>query len=150
MRHPDFARAVQRDRNVFVASSRRIEDVAAMRIFLVPLIALAVSSPREQVAEPSEIAMRQAFEATLSVQVENVLEFLRETQGPEAVARVKSAGTDRFEIRSFKKLECLREGAGHVCSFAVDVSVINGMIEQQVRGHFLTGQGSALTFIQDT
>jgi hypothetical protein len=136
-------------RNVFVASSRRIEDVATMRIFLVPLMALAVISPRDQLAEPTETSMRQAFEANLTVQVQNVLDFLRESGGPQAVRQVKNAGTDRFEIRSFKKLECAPENLGHVCSFSVDVSVVNGVIARQVKGHFRTGPDNALTFIQE-
>ena len=120
-----------------------------MRIFLVPLIAFALA-PVDQPAEPSERAMRGAFEATLQSQVQNVLDFLEETAGPEAVARVREAGTDRFEVRSFKKLECAPEMAGHLCNFLVDVSVVNGVIEQTVTGHFVTGPDRNLKFAQDS
>lgn len=119
-----------------------------MRIFLVPLIAFALS-PAEQLSEPSEFAMRRAFEASLQAQVQNVLEYLQETGGPQAVERVKEAGTDRFEVRSFKKLDCERDTTGHVCNFSVDVSVVNGEIEQKVRGHFVSGPDHGLTFVQN-
>jgi hypothetical protein len=123
-------------------------ESAAMRIFLVPLIAYALA-PADLPAEPSERAMRLAFEATLQTQVQNVLEFLEETAGPQAVARVREAGTDRFEVRAFKKLECARDEAGHVCHFAVDVSVVSGVIEQTIKGRFMPGSGRNLTFVQD-
>ncbi|MGZ3410140.1 MAG: hypothetical protein ACXWJW_04390 [Xanthobacteraceae bacterium] len=119
-----------------------------MRIFLVPLIAFAVS-PAEQFSEPSESAMRRAFEASLQSQVQNVLEYLQETGGAQAVERVKEVGTDRFEVRSFKKLDCERDANGHVCSFSVDVSVVSGEIAQRVRGHFVSGPDHGLTFVQD-
>jgi hypothetical protein len=129
-------------------SGGEFRDIAAMHIFLVPLLAHALA-PVAAPAEPSEHAMRAAFEATLQIQVQNVLEFLEETSGPAAVARVHDAGTDRFEVRSFKKLECVREEGGHLCNFSVDLSVVNGVIERTVKGRFVIGPDDRLTFIQD-
>ena len=119
-----------------------------MRIFLVPFIAYALA-PADQAAEPSEHAMRMAFETTLQAQVKGVLEFIEETAGPDAVARVRAAGTDRFEVRTFKKHECVRDEAGYACDFSVDVSVVNGTIERTVKGHFVPGPDHGLTFVQD-
>ena len=65
--------------------------------------------------------------------------FSKRPAGPQAVARVREAGTDRFEVRTFKKLDCVRDKAGHLCNFSVDVSVVNGVIEQTVKGHFVPG-----------
>lgn len=121
-----------------------------MRIFLVPLIALALGPAEQGRPEPGEIAMRSAFEATLHTDVQNVLEFLQETAGPQAVERVRTAGMDRFEVRSFRKLGCTRDTRGHVCNFSVEVSVVNGEIAQTMRGHFRAGAGERLTFIQDS
>src|SRR5262245_36566833 len=107
-----------------------------MRIFLVPLIA-HVLAPAEKLPEPNETAMRIAFEATLQVQVRNAIEFLEETAGAEAVARVREAGTDQFEVRGFRKIDCVVEEAeAYHCNFTVDVSVVGGVIEKTVSGRF--------------
>ena len=119
-----------------------------MRIFLVPFIAYALA-PAGQSAEPNERAMKLAFEARLEAQVQNVLDYVRETYGPEGVARIRAAGTDRFEVREFKKLECVREDDGYVCNFSVDVSVATGSIAQTIRGRFVLNADQTLTFIQD-
>jgi hypothetical protein len=119
-----------------------------MRLFLVPLAVYALA-PVDVSTEPSERAMRKAFEASLQVQVKNALEFLEGSGGPEAVARVREAGTDRFEVRTFKKLECAREADAHVCNFLVDVTVVNGAIEKIVKGRFVQGPDHSLTFVQD-
>ena len=65
--------------------------------------------------------MRIAFEQRLQVQVNNAIEFLSETGGPQAVARVREAGMDRFEVRTFKKLDCAPDNDGFRCNFEVDV-----------------------------
>lgn len=120
-----------------------------MRIFLVPLMAYALA-PAEKPAEPNEIAMRIAFESALQAQVRNVMEFLEETAGADAVARIRDAGTDRFEVRSFRKIDCVAEEAeAYRCNFAVDVSVVGGVIGKTVSGKFFRGPDQSLTFVQD-
>jgi hypothetical protein len=119
-----------------------------MRIFLVPLMAYALA-PVERPAEPNESAMRIAFEASLKAQVQNVMEFLEETAGPEAVAQVRDAGTDRFEVRTFTKVDCARDDEAYRCNFVVDVAVVNGVIEKTVTGRFVAGPDQRLTFVQD-
>jgi hypothetical protein len=125
-----------------------IGEASTMRIFLVPLMAYALA-PVEKLSEPNESAMRIAFEASLQAQVQNVMEFLEETAGPEAVARIRDAGTDRFEIRKLSKIDCARDDEAYRCNFAVDISVINGVIEKTVTGRFVSGPDQRLTFIQD-
>ncbi len=119
-----------------------------MRIFLVPLLAYALA-PADPAVEPSERAMRIAFEATLQTQVQNVLEFIEETSGAAAVTKLREAGADRFEVRTFRKLECMPDQVGHICNFSVDVSVANGAIEQTLKGRFLPWPDHSLTFSQD-
>ena len=119
-----------------------------MRLFLVPLIVYAVA-PSAPPPEPSERAMRIAFEQRLQVQVDNVLEFLSETSGPQVVARLRESGMDRFEVRTFKKLDCAQDDAGFRCSFEVDVSLVTGMIGQKISGRFMSGPDGRLTFAQD-
>ena len=64
--------------------------------------------------------MRSAFEASVCRRrCRTSLEFLEETGGPAAVARVREAGTDRFEVRTFKKLDCARDNDRTiVCNFS--------------------------------
>jgi hypothetical protein len=110
-----------------------------MRALLIPIIAVGTMVVGGS-NEPSEGAMRLAFEATLTAQVQGVLDYIAETGGPEALEKVREAGTDRFEIRSFAKLDCMRgEKPGHVCGFAVDVSTVGGSLQHTLTGRFFSG-----------
>jgi hypothetical protein len=109
-----------------------------MNVLVVPLIAIGVvaSGPTD---EPTEHAMRAAFEAHIASEVQAVIDFASETGGPEAVARIRAAGTDRFEIRTFQKLNCARSAAqaGYVCGFMVDIDVVNGALQSLLVGRFI-------------
>ena len=118
-----------------------------MRVFMVPIIALGlVISDRSD--EPSEHAMRMAFEVKLAAQVPSVMDYVAETSGPEAVDKLRQAGTDRFAVRTFKKQDCLRGETGY--AFAVDLTVVTGNIQQMVRGRFQPGRDGQLTFTQES
>lgn len=119
-----------------------------MRVWTLPVVALGVTVASLSVSdEPNERAMRVAFEASLAAQVQNALDFVAESSGPEAVAKVRAAGTDRFEILSFRKLYCMPgEKLGHVCSFAVDIGVRDGSLREILLGRFfLRDDGLAFT-----
>ena len=120
-----------------------------MRVFLVPLVAFGMIS-LDHNDEPSEGDMRAAFELRLAGQVESAMDFLAETQGPAAVERVRQAGTDQFSVRSFTKKDCQRGDKGHICAFAVDLTVVSGTIQQTVRGRFMPGPDGRLTFTQES
>jgi hypothetical protein len=117
-----------------------------MRLFLLPTIVASLFAA-DQPVEPSEHAMRAAFEIRLTEDVQNAMAYVAETSGPEGVERVRAAGTDQFEIRTFKKQDCVRNESGYVCDFAVELSVVNGMIQQTLKGRFLPGPSGQLTFI---
>jgi hypothetical protein len=107
-----------------------------MRLWTVPVVAI-VAMMTSMSDEPNERVMRAAFESSLAAQVQNVLDFVAETRGADAVAKVREAGTDRFAIEGFRKLDCRRDGkGGHVCRFAVDVAVIDGHLRQELTGRF--------------
>ena len=111
-----------------------------MRVLLIPAVivgVLAVTGPDE----PTERAMRAAFETTLAAQVRSALDFVAETGGQAAIDKVRAARTDEFDIRSFTKLNCASSAAkpGHVCDFAVRVGVVNGLLEQTMTGRFYAG-----------
>ena len=118
-----------------------------MHLFLLPTIVVSLFAA-DQPVEPSEHAMRAAFEFRLTEDVNNALAYVAETSGEEAVERVRAAGTDRFAIRSFKKQGCARAETGYDCDFAVEVAVVNGMIQQTIKGRFLDGPTGQLTFVQ--
>ena len=120
-----------------------------MRVFMVPLVAFGLIAIDQQ-GEPSERDMRAAFEARLAAQVESAMEFLAETSGPEAVERVRQAGTDQYSVRNFTKRDCSRGDAGYVCAFAVDLAVVTGTIQQTVKGRFMPGPDGRLTFTQES
>ena len=91
--------------------------------------------------EPSEDAMREAFASDLSQGVRDVLAYVEVTGGQAALARIREARTDAFELRSFRKGEC-RPGEGkpgHVCAFAVEVDTVAGPIETSIAGRFFVG-----------
>lgn len=117
-----------------------------MRLFLLPTIVASLFAA-DQPVEPSEHAMRSAFEVRLTEDVQNALAYVAETSGPEGVERVRAAGTDQFAIQTFKKQDCVRSETGHVCDFAVELTVVNGMIQQTVKGRFLTRPDGQLTFL---
>ncbi len=107
-----------------------------MRLWTVPVVALGavVMSLSD---EPTERAMRAAFETSLAAQVQNALDFVAETHGADAVAKVRAAGTDRFAIDGFRKLGCHRDQkGGYVCRFAVDIAVIDGRVQEELTGRF--------------
>jgi hypothetical protein len=110
-----------------------------MDVYTIPMILAAVTGP--VVEEPSEPAMRAAFESRISAQVQGALDFVLETGGPEAVARIRAAGTDKFEIHNFQKLNCARSATkpGYVCGFMVDLGVVNGELQSLLVGRFFPG-----------
>jgi hypothetical protein len=119
-----------------------------MRVWTLPVVALGVTMASFSMDDqPGERAMRTAFEANLSAQVRNVLDFVAETGGEAAVAKVREAGTDYFEVRTFRKIYCLPdEKPGHVCSFAVDIGTRDGSVQQILLGRFFrVDQGFAFT-----
>jgi hypothetical protein len=120
-----------------------------MRLFLWPLIAANLVAADKPV-EPTESAMRSAFEMRLTQDVRNALAYVAETAGEEGVERVRAAGTDQFAIRTFRKHDCVTSEAGHLCDFEVELAVVNGMIQQTVKGRFLSGPAGALTFQHDS
>jgi hypothetical protein len=100
--------------------------------------------------EPSAADMRSAFQARLGAQVQSVLDFVAETGGEEALARVRTARTDAFDIRSFTKLDCAPSlrASGHVCEFAVRIGVVTGELEATVTGRFYAGP-RGLVFVNE-
>src|SRR3954466_3964935 len=89
----------------------------AMRLFVFPLATLALLAGGFS-DEPKEAQMREAFETSLTLQVRNMLDFVAEVSGAEAAEKIRQAGSDRFTIRSFRKLDCSAAGsAGYRCRF---------------------------------
>jgi hypothetical protein len=119
-----------------------------MRLFLWPLVAANLVAADKPV-EPTESAMRTAFEIRLTQDVQNALAYVAETAGEEGLERVRAAGTDQFAIHSFKKNDCVASEAGHLCGFDVELAVVSGMIQQTVKGRFLAGPTGELTFRHD-
>ena len=111
-----------------------------MHMFIVGLLAATALAGTNRV-EPSEQAMRVAFASDLADGVRAALAYAAETGGPEAVARIREARTDAFEIRSFRKLACRPSASkpGHMCDFSVEIDTITGPIAQQVDGRFFVG-----------
>lgn len=117
-----------------------------MRLFVFSLTLLAVLFGGFS-EEPREAQMQQAFETSLAIQVRNALDFVAEVGGAEAVDKIRQAGSDRFAIRSFRKLDCSRAGdAGYLCSFAVDIELVNGSLERRIDGRFLPNSSGGLGF----
>jgi len=110
-----------------------------MRLLVVPVLALGllIGSYSD---EPAESDMRAAFHTTLTADVQSALDYIVEVGGTEALRRVRDAGTDRFAIRTFRKLDCARNPdlTGYVCGFAVDIDVVNGAQSHTLSGSFLT------------
>jgi hypothetical protein len=120
-----------------------------MRIITLPAVlagVLAVSGSDE----PSAAEMRSAFQATLTAQVQSVLDYIAATGGEQALARVRAARTDQFDIRSFTKLDCTAGagGRGHLCAFAVRIGVVTGELQATVTGRFYAGP-RGLVFVNE-
>jgi hypothetical protein len=120
-----------------------------MRILTLPAVlagALAVSGSDE----PSAADMRFAVQATLTAQVQSVLDYVGETGGDEALARVRAARTEEFDVRSLTKLDCTTSAdkPGHLCAFAVRVAVVTGELQATMRGRFLVGP-RGLVFVNE-
>jgi hypothetical protein len=120
-----------------------------MRILTLPAVlagALAVSGSDE----PSAADMRSAVQATLTAQVQSVLDYVAETGGEEALARVRAARTDIFDVRTLTKLDCMTSAdkPGHLCEFAVRVAVVTGELQATMRGRFFAGP-RGLVFVNE-
>jgi hypothetical protein len=120
-----------------------------MRILTLPAVlagAFAVSGSDE----PSAADMRSAVQATLAAQVRSVLDYVGETGGEEALARVRAAQTDAFDVRSLTKLDCTSSAdkPGHLCEFAVRVGVVTGELQATMRGRFLASP-RGLVFVNE-
>lgn len=119
-----------------------------MRIFVFPLTTLVVIAAGFS-EEPREAQMQQAFETSLATQVRDTLDFVAQVSGSEAVEKIREAGSDRFAIRSFRKLDCSRAGgAGYFCSFAVDIELMNGSLERRIDGRFSLNSSGGLAFAE--
>jgi hypothetical protein len=120
-----------------------------MRVFVFPLIALGVLAGGYS-DEPSEAQMKKAYEHSLAMQVRNALEFVSETGGPEVADHLREIGSDRFTVKSFRKLECTRGPgkAAYLCAFAVDIEMMNTDLQRRVNGRFLAGP-RGLTFAEE-
>ena len=94
--------------------------------------------------------MRGAFQATLTAQVQSALAYVAEIGGADALARVRVARTDTFDIRSFTKLDCARSAskAGHLCGFSVRVGVVGGELSTTMTGRFYAGP-DGLVFVNE-
>ncbi len=119
-----------------------------MRLWTIPIVALGAVAISVS-DEPTEGAMRAAFAASLATQVQSALDFVAETGGPEAVSKVREAGSDKFAIGGFRKLGC-RQGrdGGYLCRFSVDIVVVGGHIREELTGRFYQ-RDDAFVFAQD-
>ena len=65
------------------------------------------------------------------------------TGGEPALARIRAAHTDAFEIRAFRKLECRPsdDKPGHLCDFVVEIDTVAGPIERAIVGRFFVRPG---------
>ena len=113
-----------------------------MHRFFVTLVAATAWSDVGFI-EPSENAMREAFASDLRQGVRQVLSYVEQTGGEEAVRRIRGARTDTFALHGFRKVECRpSEGKpGHICDFAVEVETVAGPIEKSIAGRFYIGLG---------
>jgi hypothetical protein len=118
-----------------------------MHMFAVALLA-ATSLAGSTLVEPSEDAMREAFASDLADGVRGVLAYVAETGGPQALARIREARTDFYDIRAFRKVGCMPDRSGHVCAFVVEVDTVAGPIERSIAGRFHIGR-SGLAYDHD-
>jgi hypothetical protein len=120
-----------------------------MRVLTLPAVLVGVFAVSGS-NEPSATEMRSAVQATLTAQVQSVLDYVAETGGEEGLARVRAARTDAFDIRSFTKLDCTTSAdkPGHLCDFAVRVGVVTGELQATMRGRFYAGP-RGLVFVNE-
>src|ERR1700692_59531 len=121
-----------------------------MRVWTLPAVVAGIFAVTGFSDEPSEAAMRSAFQATLAGEVRSALDFVASTGGEAALAKVRAARTDAFDIRGFTKLACLPSprAAGHVCGFSVRLGVVTGGNASPITGRFYAGS-SGLQFVED-
>ncbi len=119
-----------------------------MRVWTVPALVAGNFAATGFSDEPSEAAMRAAFQATLAADVRAALDFVAATGGEAALNKVRAARTDAFAIRSFSKLACAPSPRGHVCGFSVRIGVVTGEIERTITGRFYDGP-HGLAFVED-
>jgi hypothetical protein len=121
-----------------------------MRVWTVPALLVGVLAVTGYSDEPSEVAMQRAFQATLAGDVRAALDFVAATGGEPALAKVRTARTDAFDIRGFTKLACAPSlhAAGHVCGFSVRIGVVTGEIDRTMTGRFYEGP-NGLAFAAD-
>jgi len=115
-----------------------------MHRFFVALVAAAAWSDAGSdlgFVEPGEHAMREAFALNLQQRVRQVLAYVEQTGGEDAVRRVREARTDAFRLLDFRKVECRRseDRTGHICDFAVEVDTVAGPIGKSIKGRFFNG-----------
>jgi hypothetical protein len=120
-----------------------------MRVLTLPAVLVGVVAASGS-DEPSAADMRSAVQATLTAQVQSVLDYVVENGGEEALARVRAARTDAFAIRSFTKLDCITSAdkPGHLCGFALRVGVVTGELQATMRGRFIAGP-RGLVFVNE-
>jgi len=110
-----------------------------MRVMAVPIVFLCLVMGVNS-DEPGEGEMSQAVAAELRADVQGALDYVKETRGQDAVEQVKKAGTDRFDLRSFTKFDCMRAAASaYTCGFAVEIGVVNGTLRRTLTGRFVRG-----------
>jgi hypothetical protein len=121
-----------------------------MRLLTVPIVVVGVVAVTGFSDEPSEAAMRLAFQATLADEVHSALDFAAETGGEVALAKIRAAHTDEFNFRSFTKLDCVqsRHRSGYLCEFAVRIGVVTGEIDTTMSGRFYRG-ARGLVFVNE-
>jgi hypothetical protein len=109
-------------------------------MFIVGLLAATALAGSNRI-ESTEESMRIAFALDLADGVRTALAYVAETGGPEAVARIHEARTDKFEIKRFRKLACLpsSDRPGHMCEFSVEVDTVTGPIARTTAGFFRAG-----------
>jgi hypothetical protein len=120
-----------------------------MRVLTLPAVLVGIFAvPGSD--EPTAAEMRSAVQATLTAQVQSVLDYVAETGGEETLARVRAARTDAFDIRSFTKLDCTTSAdkPGHLCDFALRVGVVTGELRATMRGRFYAGP-RGLVFVNE-
>jgi hypothetical protein len=122
-----------------------------MRVWTVPTLLVGILALIGYTDEPSEAAMQRAFAAKLAGDVRAALDFVAATGGEAALAKIRAARTDAFDIRAFTKLVCTPSphAPGHICSFSVRIGVATGEIDRSMTGRFYDGP-HGLEFIEDT
>ena len=121
-----------------------------MRVLTVPAVVVGIFAVTGYSDEPSEATMRAAVQAALAADVRAALDFVAATGGEPALAKVRAARTDAFDIRAFSKLACAPSlrAAGHVCGFSVRIGVVTGEIDRTITGRFYHGP-HGLEFSED-